>query len=116
MTDQTPNSQQETILSLNETTLSLNIIKLLMEAKQPPLEGDLAIVRLVEWAQENHLADRVWLEAVLEAVEAAQQEDPEALYENLETPEIESATTLEQAATWVLRAAADLMPQDSEPA
>jgi hypothetical protein len=70
----------------------------------------------LEIAQEKQLADPAWLQEVVDAAHLAEKDDPQALYWNLSPPELESATTLEEAIQAVLREAADLIPQGSQPA
>ena len=116
MNDQPLNSLPTTVVELNETPQSSNVIRLLIEAKQPPLQG-LALVRLLEWAAEKDLAnDPAWMQAVLDATQQAEQEDPQATYWNLETPKLETARTLEAAAMLVLSQVVDLVPPGTQPA
>lgn len=115
MTDQVLESLPTTVPELNSTPLSLNVIKLLMADGQPPLTG-LAVVRLLEIAETKQLADPTWLAEVVDAAHLAEKDDPQATYWNLSPPELESAESLDEAIQAVLRAAADMIPPDSQPA
>jgi len=116
MNDQPLNSLPKTVVELNETPQSANVIRLLIAAKQPPLTG-LALVRLLEWAQDQSLAsDPAWMQAVVDAAQVAETDDPQATYWNLESEGIETAKTLEEAAMLLLSNVVDLVPAGTQPA
>ncbi len=115
MTDQALDSLPTTVQDLNLTPLSRNVIRLLMEAGEPPLKG-LAVVRLLELALERKMAEPAWAQEVVDAAHLAEKDDPQATYWNLSPPQLETAQDLDEAILAVLREAADRIPQDSEPA
>lgn len=116
MTDLQQPSRQTVVTELNETPLSQTLADLLKTAKVDLWPNKLVIVHLLEWALENQAADPSWSEAASAAVNLAAQEDPEALYENLESSRLDEATTLEQAGLAIISSVLDLIPAGTSPA
>ena len=114
MTDQTQTSHQTTVTRLNETPLSQHLASLMKQVELWPEK--LLILHLLEWALENLAADPHWSQAVDAAAVLVSESDPEALYQNLASPQLESATTLEQAGLAILSNVVDLIPENSVPA
>ena len=116
MTARQPLSLATTVTALNATQPSRNVTRMLSAAKVAQPTGTLALVNLLLWAQDGGMpeVDPGWLEAVLGATELAESHDPAAVYDNLEAPGLESATTLREAATLVLQKVADLIPPGTQ--
>jgi hypothetical protein len=94
MTDQSLKEYQTLVKELNATPLSRHLERLLgMGGGQY-----LTINSMVYWVTEN-LPDRLNRspEAIDEAIAVWGMDDPQALYDRLEEPDLEKAETLEQA-------------------
>ena len=112
MTDLLQNNLPTTVRELNETPLSQNV-KALMES---PQEHQLILAQLLTWATDHLAADPAWAEAVDGAVSLAAENDPQAAYQNLANPMLESVTTLQEAGRAILAWVADLIPPGTQPA
>jgi hypothetical protein len=94
--------------TLNATPLSQNVAALLQAAKAP-MDNPLVLVNLLQWAVENHYSAPSQGEMELGAAVRAARDDPEAVYEALADPRLETATSLEQAAAVLVSRMSDLM-------
>ena len=97
MTDQPQTSHQTTVTALNVTPLSQHLAKLL-----GPTQG-LTLKAMAFWVTDN-LADRLNQEPeeIDQSLANWEMTNPQALYDNLEDPELVQATTLEQAGETML--------------
>lgn len=105
-------SLPQTVDQLNALPLSKQVANLFEQSRQQP-ESGLLLSSLALWALENSPVSETWAEAVEEALAMA-MDDPQALYWNLQSPELEQATSLRAAARAVLSRVADLVPADSQ--
>ena len=107
-------SQQTVVENLNSTSLSRNILALFAKAKQRPEPG-LALVALILWVKDNPQGrDPAWVEAVADAAIQAEADDPEATYQNLAHPDLESAQSLEEAVPLVMSLAREFVTPPAE--
>jgi hypothetical protein len=108
-TDQTAASRLTAVENLNSTSLSKNVMRLFREAKQTPEPG-LLVVSLLLWAKDNPKGrDPAWLQDVADAAAQAEAENPQATYENLASPALEQAVSLDGAVSLTLRMARDFI-------
>lgn len=114
MTDQPQVFQQQTVTKLNATLLSQNVTRLLLLNKAKTTPHAPVILDLLEWAADN-VPEGVE-EDELGLVYRVALQNPEAVYQNLTTPEMETATTLMEAAELLLGNLSELLTDRSLPA
>ena len=99
MTDQPQTSHQTTVTELNAMPLSQHLAGLMGSSGGQSL----TIKSMAFWVTDN-LADRLNQEPeeIDQSLATWEMADPQALYDNLEDPELVQATTLEQAGETML--------------
>ena len=110
MTDQ--RQPYATIQALNETALSQNV-KNLFQQEQVQMESGLVVGSLIMWALEELVADREWASRALDAVALEEKENPQSLYDLMETTPLEDADSLEEAGRLAVSALADWIKPES---
>ena len=115
MTDLPQVFQEATVKRLNATPLSQNVAMLLKQNKVPVSSRTPVVIELMEWAAANKYADPTRAEEELGIVVRAALRDPEAVYENLTSPAMETAQTLEDAAGFLLANLADAIDDRTLP-
>jgi hypothetical protein len=110
------NQISKQIATLNETPLSQHI-KLLFKQEKSVQESVLILCSLLYWAEKNLPdLDWNWMQEVTGAAAQAVNTNPEKLYRILDTPGMEDAETLEEAAMLCLGQVADVIIPDDSPA
>ena len=100
------------IKALNETALSQNV-KDLFQQEQVQMESGLIVASLVMWAAQELVADADWARRAQEAVALEEADDPESLYLILDNPQLEEATSLEEAGRIAVSILADWIKPES---
>jgi hypothetical protein len=112
----TRQQKAEKIDLLNRTTLSLHVTTLFNQ-ENAIQETEMVLCSLLFWAATNLTdLDWAWMEEVTGAAAHALDRSPERLYRNLDTPGMEYAETLEEAAMICLGQVVDLIVPDNSPA
>ena len=97
------------VRSLNATPLSLNVAKLLREAKREVPTHNLVLTALMEYQTEQYQSP-VTAEMELGAVVNAERADPAAVYANLADPRLETATSIEDAGAILASRLDEILP------
>ncbi len=102
--------QPQIVARLNATPLSRNVTRLLKQPANPHVP---VVLDLMAWAVENLYVDPLRAQDELGVVVRAALQNPEAVYEHLTTPAMETAQTLEEAAGYLLANLSDVIDDRS---
>lgn len=99
---------------LNALPLSQHLSSL-YQAAGKPLEPGLVLAAVALRAVQRPEVLPVWARSVEQQLVASEQDDPQAVYWNLQTDDLALVKSTGQAELEMLRRLADLVPRDSQP-